>query len=92
METVHPRVASLREHHDLTLKGGIQENIREGAVVYVHEEHQPRGHWKMGKVESVMEGTDGNIRGATVKVIRYHKGEANIPESSVESFIPIRGF
>ena len=66
-------MVSLREHHDLTLKGGIQENIKEGAVVYVHEEHQPRGHWKMGKVESVMKGRDGKIRGATVKVITRGK-------------------
>ena len=66
-------MASLREHHDLTLKGGIQENIKERAVVYVHEEHQPRVHWKMGKIESVMEGRDGKIRGATVKVITRGK-------------------
>ena len=66
-------LVSLREHHDLTLKGGIQENIKEGAVVYVHEEHQPRGHWKMGKVEPVMKGRDGKIRGATAKVITRGK-------------------
>ena len=60
------------EHH--TFKRGIQENINEEAIVYVHEEHQPREHWKVGKVESVMEGRDSKIRGgATIKVITRGK-------------------
>lgn len=39
-----------------------------GDVVVVHDEHLPRGLWKLEKIVSVMKGRDGCIRGATVKI------------------------
>ena len=79
---------SLREHHNLKLKGGIQENIKQGATVYVCEENEPRGNWKMGKVEYVMEGRDVQIRNDNKG---YYQREANISKSSIDTFLSIRG-
>jgi hypothetical protein len=39
-----------------------------GDVVLVHEENKPRGFWKLAKVESLIKGADGLIRGATVRL------------------------
>ena len=37
-------------------------------VVVVHDEDQPRGKWRIGKVEDLIAGADGSIRGAVVRV------------------------
>ena len=42
--------------------------IAVGDVVLVHEDNRPRGFWKLAKVENLIKGTDGAMRGATVRV------------------------
>ena len=37
-------------------------------LVVIHYENQPRGFWKLGRVERVMTGRDGLARGAVVRV------------------------
>ena len=37
------------------------------AVGDVHDETQPRGLWKLGKVEDLIPGTDGNVKGALAR-------------------------
>ena len=39
-----------------------------GDLVVIHDDNQPRGFWKLGKVEQVMTGRDGLARGAVVRV------------------------
>ena len=34
----------------------------------VHNENQPRGFWKLAKVQSLIIGRDGKVRGATLRV------------------------
>ena len=34
----------------------------------VHNENQPRGFWKLVKVQRLITGRDGKVRGATLKV------------------------
>ena len=59
----------LRESHRQTNPGGSsQPAIEVGDVVVVHDESLPRGPWKLGKVQEIIAGRDGKIRGATVKV------------------------
>ena len=36
--------------------------------VIVHDENRPRGLWKLARVEELMPGVDGNVRGAVVRV------------------------
>ena len=35
----------------------------------VHDEHLPRGLWKLGRVQELFEGRDGHCRGAIVKTV-----------------------
>ncbi len=34
----------------------------------VYNEHLPRGLWKLGRIQELMKGRDGQFRGATVKM------------------------
>ena len=61
----------LREVHSYTAKRQRTAErcaISVGDIVIVHDEHLPRGLWKLGKVETLREGQDGHIRAATVKM------------------------
>ena len=42
--------------------------IMVGDLVLVHEDSRPRGIWKIAKVESLIRGTDEEVRGAVVKL------------------------
>ena len=62
----------LRESHRTLKPGSINNpsrNISNGDVVLIHNETQPRGFWKLGHVKNVMTGSDGNIRGASIKTL-----------------------
>ena len=62
----------LREaHRHFRTPKGVASPIAVGDIVIVHDENQPRGLWKLGKVEELMPGADGNVRGA---FIRVHSG------------------
>jgi hypothetical protein len=39
-----------------------------GDIVVVHDESQPRALWRLGKVEMLINGADGNVRGAIVRI------------------------
>ena len=61
----------LRESHRQAKhppKGSKCGTIAVGDVVLVHEEGKPRGFWKLAKVENLIKGADGLIRGATVRL------------------------
>ena len=64
-------LSELREVHSYTARRQVQGKptaVAVGDVVVVHDEHLPRGLWRLGKVVSVMEGRDRFFRAATVKV------------------------
>lgn len=42
--------------------------IAVGDVVLVHDENSPRGFWKIARVERLITGKDGAVRGAVLKV------------------------
>ena len=50
---------SLREFHNLAIKGCSFDVISKGSVVSVKEDNQPRGSWKLGKIEEVHTGNNG---------------------------------
>lgn len=47
-------------------KNTSSQRIAVGDVVLVHEDNKRRCHWKMGKVEQLIKGKDGKVRGAKV--------------------------
>ena len=57
----------LREYHRVE-KRHIGETVSLGDIVMVHEESRPRGLWRLGKVEGLISGADGQTRGVVVKV------------------------
>ena len=64
-------LSELREAHchsvrrNATVKHPV---LSVGEVVIVHDERLPRGLWKLGRIQEVMKGRDGQVRGATVRM------------------------
>ena len=64
----HEYLIELRETHRHTSGTATRTQIAAGDLVMVHNENQPRGFWKMAKVQSLIVGKDGKVRGATLRV------------------------
>ena len=58
----------LREAHRFGKPGSREALIAVNDLVVVHDENQPRGFWRLAKVESTIVGVDGKVRGANVRV------------------------
>ena len=63
-------LAELRESHRYLLdKSQGKPKVVNGDIVLVHDEALPRGFWKLGRIQSVIVGVDGQARAATVKLM-----------------------
>ena len=51
-------------HH----KGIDAAPVEVGDIVVVHSDNQPRGFWKLARVERTITGRDGEIRGVAVRI------------------------
>ena len=60
-------ITSLRETHSAS-NGRHSEKNSIGDIVIIYDDKQPRHLWKIAKVQSVIAGRDGRVRGAEVKV------------------------
>ena len=60
-------LTNLREHHEMGTSGSSKPEI--GEVVLIKEEQTNRRKWKLGRIVSLIEGRDGMMRGATIRVI-----------------------
>jgi len=58
----------LQERYFTTDNVGVPRAPTLGEVVLIHDEDHPRTQWRLGRVVEVLESTDGQIRGAVVKV------------------------
>ena len=58
----------LRVSHRYASKKPSQSPVTEGDVVVVHDDSLPRGLWKLGRIQRLIIGRDGEVRAATVKV------------------------
>ena len=59
----------------INAKGSQQsENVLVGDIVLVFSDTQPRGLWKLAKVEKLMKESNGRVRGAFVKISAKKKG------------------
>ena len=61
-------LTSLREYQKIVQPNDNLPMIKIGDIVIVHEKSQPRAIWRMGKIEEVIKGIDGHIRGAVVRI------------------------
>ena len=58
----------LRNSHRNVTQHSSNRVVSVGDLVIVHDEHQPRGKWRIGKVEALVTGSHGHVRGAVVRV------------------------
>ena len=63
--------------------------IREGQVVTVYDEGQPRGLWRVGRIEGVIQGPDGEIRSARV-CVQSKTGQATVLKRPVQHLYPLQ--
>lgn len=78
----------LREHHrHLKRFQSNSKAIAVGDIVLIYDEDKPRLLWKLGKVETVMEGADGAVRGASVRV--KAGGKYAVLNRPVQHLIPL---
>ena len=60
----------LREfQHFYPTSKGAKDLVRKGQTDTVYDEGQPRGLWKVGRIERVIQGPDGKIQSARVRVM-----------------------
>ena len=59
---------SLREQHKIPRGTTEKPQVTVGDIVLVHDDSRKRGFWNLGKVEEIISGVDGRIRGAVVTV------------------------
>ena len=78
----------LRESHRANEKQGVGETVSLGDIVVVHDESRPRGLRRLGKVESLISGADGQTRGAVVKVFS-RKGRSTTINRPVQRLYPL---
>ena len=78
----------LREFHRVQLGRGLAHHPVKGEVVTVYDEGHPRGLWRLGRIEDLIEGMDGRIRGVYVRVIS-EKGRARVLHRPVQHFYPL---
>ena len=72
-------LVDLGEHHRLVASKQKTQPVRVGDVVVVHEDNVRRNQWRLGKIESLIIGRGGVVRGAVVKL-----GERNRKSSMIE--------
>ena len=64
----------LRNSHRQTTKRQKESCIRVGDIVVIHDEKVRRVQWKLGRVEKLIQGKDGAIRGAVARKLTDKTG------------------
>ncbi|XP_065065262.1 uncharacterized protein LOC135691349 isoform X2 [Rhopilema esculentum] len=77
-------LVNLRESHKMV--SNKQQVIRTGDIVLVQDDNLKRGEWKVAKVEELIAGKDGHVRGA--KVRRVGKGKYEILNRPIQKLYP----
>ena len=75
-------------HYQGVSQGAANPSIAIGDVVIIHDENQPRGLWRMGRVNGLMKGKDGKVRGASVKT-KSKDSKQIIPRHPVQRLYPL---
>ena len=78
----------LRNAHRYPNQNDTIRTVSVGDVVVVHEEDQPRGKWRVGKILDLIVGSDGCTRGALVQV-RSKGGKCTKLRRPVQRLYPL---
>ena len=79
----------LHQHHLSSCKRNYDEFCRLvlGDVVLIKDDACKRNEWKKGKVEQLIFGNDGHVRGALLKV--SHRGNVSHIQRPIQKIIPL---
>ena len=58
----------LREFHRTRVQMGTTYNLKKGEIVTIYDEGHPRGLWRLGRIEDMIQSADGGTRGVIVGV------------------------
>ena len=61
-------LTQLREYHCYSKRANSLRKVQVGDVVCLHDNKVPRQLWRLGKVERLLPGRDGQVRSAVVRV------------------------
>ena len=78
----------LRERYAHTDSVDVPRAPIPGEIVLIHEENQPRTLWRLGRVKEIIEGSDGQIRGATLTVVT--NGKQSILRRPISYLYPLQ--
>ena len=79
---------NLEFHRTSRISKGVKETVQEGQIVTVYDEGQPRGLWRVGRIEKVIPGTDGMIRSARVRV-QSKTGRTTVLKRPIQHLYPL---
>ncbi|CAB4007204.1 Pro-Pol poly [Paramuricea clavata] len=81
-------LVDIREFHRPKKGNTSTSPVQVGDIVSIRDESQlQRGLWSMGKVERLVTGRDGNVRGA--RVLRVKNGKRNIIDRPLQKLYPL---
>ena len=82
-------LAELRESHRTQLaRRKADDIVKNGEIVVIHDESLPRGQWRLGKIEQVIEGSDGHARGVRVRT-QTKTGRPTILRRPIQLLYPL---
>jgi len=80
---------SLRDCHRYSKGNDVKRKLAVGDVVVLYEEGTRRGFWKLAKVETLIWGSDDQVRGAIIR-IPSREGKTSILQQPVSHLYPLR--
>ena len=78
----------LRKHHCTQLDRGEVHNLKKGEVVTMYDKGHPRGLWRLGRIQELIEGAGGRIRRVYVRVMSK-QGQTKVLRRPVQHTHPL---
>ena len=72
-----------------TEKENHMEISRVGDMIVIHEDNVSRVHWKLGRVEKLIKGKDGLVRGATLRTVTAKQGKPTVLRRPIQKLYSV---
>ena len=76
----------LRQYHNA--RKVTSEEPAVGTVVIIKEDGTKRSNWRLGRIEEVLRGTDGHVRGAQA-VCTGPTGRRMVMQRPIQKLVPV---
>ena len=84
----HEYLLSLQEHHKGIPNVQRESVIKTGDIVCIHEDSEPRSFWHLSRVKELVQGSDGQVKGAAIK-LRDKGKRSNIIRRRIQKLFPL---